>query len=114
MRRLGSMRGIHHGTQHSRVDAKFFETLGGIGYSQAVSQRKIGEPDALQVADVVVVGTGAAGLAAPCAGAQHGARVVVLEKAAIWGGTTRRSGGVFHIYNNVLMREAGIDDPRED
>ena len=108
------MRVIHHGTKHSRVDAKFFETLGGIGPSQAMSPRKIGEPDAVQVADVVVVGSGAAGLAAACAAAQDGARVVVLEKAAIWGGTTRRSGGVFHIYNNVLMREAGIDDPKED
>jgi hypothetical protein len=55
------MRAIHHGTKRSRVDAKFFEALGGIGASQAVSPRKIGEPDAVRVADVVVVGSGRTG-----------------------------------------------------
>jgi len=108
------MRAVHHGTKHSRVDPEFFAALGGIGAAKAVSPRKMGEPDEVRFADVVVVGSGAAGLAAASAAAHDGARVVVLEKAAIWGGTTRRSGGVFHIYNNVLMREAGLDDPRAD
>src|SRR4051812_49998573 len=44
-------------------------------------------------ADVVVVGSGAAGLCAALAAAAGGARVVLLEAAARWGGATGVSGG---------------------
>ncbi|MBO0840984.1 MAG: FAD-dependent oxidoreductase [Sciscionella sp.] len=44
--------------------------------------------------DVVVLGTGASGLAAAAASADAGARVVLLEKGATVGGTTALSGGV--------------------
>ena len=43
---------------------------------------------------VIVVGSGAAGLAAGLAAADAGADVVVLESAASVGGTTALSGGV--------------------
>ncbi len=43
--------------------------------------------------DVVVIGSGAAGLSAALAAAVGGARVVLLEAADRWGGTTGVSGG---------------------
>ena len=67
-----------------------------------------------RVADVVVVGAGAAGGAAAVAAASRGAEVIVLERAALPGGTTAKSGGVLWIPNNPLMRERGIVDDRAD
>src|SRR3954469_4427562 len=64
-------------------------------------------------ADVVVVGAGAAGMSAALAALNEGASVIVLERAAEPGGTTAKSGGQFWVPNNRLMREAGIEDPRE-
>ena len=66
------------------------------------------------VADVVVVGTGVAGMAAAVAAASRGASVVVLERSAFTGGTTAKSGGVLWIPNNPLMRERGLVDDRAD
>src|SRR4051812_13740037 len=65
-------------------------------------------------ADVVVVGTGAAGMAAAVTAAHEGATVIVLEKAGWIGGTTAKSGGGIWIPNNSFMRAAGIEDPKDD
>jgi succinate dehydrogenase/fumarate reductase flavoprotein subunit len=70
------------------------------------------KPD--RVADVVVVGTGAAGHAAALSAAADGAEVLLLEKRDRLGGTTAKSGGWYWIPNNAEMRALGIDDPRED
>ncbi|MFP6692294.1 MAG: FAD-dependent oxidoreductase [Pirellulales bacterium] len=45
--------------------------------------------------DVIVVGAGGSGLAAAVSGAQHGGRVLVLEKQAQPGGTTGIAIGSF-------------------
>ena len=60
--------------------------------------------------DLVVVGSGAAGLAAACTAATDGLDVLVVEKAAVLGGTTVKSGGVYWVPGNHLQREVGIDD----
>jgi len=65
-------------------------------------------------ADVVVVGSGAAGSSAALFAREGGASVLMLEKGAQYGGTTGRSGGAFWVPNNYLMREKGLADPRED
>jgi 3-oxosteroid 1-dehydrogenase len=63
--------------------------------------------------DVVVVGSGAAGMAAALAAAKHGLRAVVVEKAAHYGGSTARSGGGVWIPNNEVLRGSGVDDTPE-
>ena len=64
--------------------------------------------------DVVVLGSGAAGLTAALVAKGHGARVAVLEKADKLGGTSAWSGGMIWIPNNPHMQAAGISDSREE
>ncbi|MEB3071674.1 FAD-dependent oxidoreductase [[Mycobacterium] vasticus] len=66
-----------------------------------------------RVADVVVVGSGAAGYAAALRARSDGAEVVMLERADRPGGTTALSGGGFWIPNNSVMRRRGLEDPRD-
>jgi 3-oxosteroid 1-dehydrogenase len=63
--------------------------------------------------DVVVLGTGAAGLTAAIAAHEGGASVAVFEKADKVGGTTAWSGGQLWIPNNPHMAEVGATDSRE-
>ena len=58
--------------------------------------------------DLVVVGSGAGGLATAVTAAHLGLKVVVLEKTAEIGGTTAWSGGWMWIPRNPLATEAGI------
>ncbi|MGW4125174.1 3-oxosteroid 1-dehydrogenase [Nocardia sp. NPDC004711] len=61
--------------------------------------------------DLVVVGSGAAGMAAALTAAHHGLSTVIVEKARAWGGSTARSGGGVWIPGNaVLRRDAPADD----
>ncbi len=64
--------------------------------------------------DVIVVGSGAAGLAAALAAAVDGARVVVLEKAPVLGGTTAMSSAGTWVPNNHHMKAAGLSDSPEE
>ncbi|MEW1979403.1 FAD-dependent oxidoreductase [Citricoccus sp. NPDC079358] len=63
--------------------------------------------------DLLVLGTGAAGLAAALTGAQEGLSVLVLEKTDYIGGTTAYSAGTCWIPNNHFQREDGITDDAE-
>jgi 3-oxosteroid 1-dehydrogenase len=64
--------------------------------------------------DVVVLGSGAAGLTAAVTAAEHGASVAVLEKGELLGGTSAWSGGQVWIPNNPHMPEVGAQDSPED
>ena len=66
-----------------------------------------------EIADVVVVGSGAAGFGAAFAAASRGSSVIVLEKASFIGGTTAKSGGVMWVCNNPVMKQQGITDERD-
>lgn len=65
--------------------------------------------------DVVVVGFGIAGGCAALDAARAGARVLVLERAAVHGGTSSLSGGHFYLGAGTAVQQAtGHDDSVED
>jgi 3-oxosteroid 1-dehydrogenase len=63
---------------------------------------------------VVVVGSGAAGMAAALSAACTGADVTLLERADVLGGTTAYSGGWPWVPNNPWAREIGATDSEEE
>jgi 3-oxosteroid 1-dehydrogenase len=63
--------------------------------------------------DVVVAGSGAAGMTAALAAAKLGLSVVVIEKAPKFGGSTARSGGGVWVPNNPALKAAGVEDTPE-
>ncbi len=60
--------------------------------------------------DVVVAGSGAAGLTAALTAASRGLSVVVVEKDDRFGGSTARSGGGLWVPGNTVLRQAGVRD----
>ncbi|VWX50035.1 FAD-dependent oxidoreductase [Novosphingobium sp. 9U] len=64
--------------------------------------------------DVVVVGSGVAGLTAAVVAAKQGLKVLVAEKAELFGGTTAFSSGGAWIPNNPYMASVGQHDTPEE
>ncbi|OBJ90922.1 FAD-dependent oxidoreductase [Mycobacterium asiaticum] len=64
--------------------------------------------------DVVVLGSGAAGLAGALRAALLGHSVVVLEKSPTWGGSAAMSAGAVWVPNNPKMGQVAISDSDED
>ena len=64
--------------------------------------------DNVLVCDVLVIGSGAGGLATAVTAAHHGLKVILAEKDNQLGGTTAWSGGWLWIPRNPLALEAGI------
>ncbi|UFS96750.1 3-oxosteroid 1-dehydrogenase [Nocardia huaxiensis] len=63
-----------------------------------------------ETVDLIVVGSGAAGMAAAITAARHGLSTVIVEKSRYWGGSSARSGGgVWIPGNSVLRRDAPAD-----
>jgi 3-oxosteroid 1-dehydrogenase len=71
------------------------------------------EPAGGAVFDVVVAGSGAAGMTAALTAAHLGLSVVVIEKTGFFGGSTARSGGGIWAPGNSVLRHAGISDTSE-
>ena len=60
--------------------------------------------------DVLVIGTGASGMATAVTAASQGLKVLVVEKGALYGGTTARSGGWLWVPGTHLASEQGIHE----
>lgn len=63
--------------------------------------------------DFVVVGSGGGSMCAGLVMRSSGKSVLILEKTALVGGTTARSGGVMWIPNNPFMKRDGVEDSFE-
>ena len=64
--------------------------------------------------DVVILGSGIAGLAGALAAHELGLRPIVLEKATTLGGGTVYSYGLIWVGQNHLAQAAGYSDTRDD
>ncbi len=63
--------------------------------------------------DIVIVGSGGAGMTAGLTAAKNGLRAVIIDKAPHYGGSTARSGGGVWIPNNEVLRRDGVQDTPE-
>ncbi|MBW3097230.1 FAD-dependent oxidoreductase [Pseudohoeflea coraliihabitans] len=82
------------------------------GASTPFDPRERPDLSSLREVDLIILGSGAAGLTAALTGLLAGLQVVVLEKAPVLGGTSARSSGTVWIPDNQYMRAAGISDDR--
>lgn len=69
-----------------------------------------GNPDARREADVVVIGSGGAGLAAAIQASEEGARVIVIEKMPVIGGNTIKASAGMNAAGTVFQQNRGIED----
>ena len=62
--------------------------------------------------DLIIIGSGAAGMTTAAVAANEGLDVIVIEKTELIGGNTSFSGGMVYVPNNSAMEAAGVaDDP---
>ena len=66
-----------------------------------------------EMTDVLIVGSGFAGMAAALAAAEKGVKVKVIEKMAFLGGNSSLSGGMMAVPGSSVQKAQGIEDSPE-
>jgi len=111
------MSGKIESTEHSRRDfiksATLLSAVGVAGTTAGCSALSDGRSWARE-ADALIVGTGAAGMAAAIAVIRAGGSVLLLEKGGVTGGTSAKSAGAYWIPNNHHLRSSGKTDPKPE
>ena len=88
---------------------------GGVDVAPFTQEKEEAVPeDEAYEADVIVVGGGGAGLAAAISAEQNGAKVLVLEKLDILGGSTNVSEGALNAVDPERQGAQGIEDSVEN
>jgi fumarate reductase flavoprotein subunit len=86
--------------------------LAGCSYKEAADARK--NPESVDTYDLVVLGTGGAGLCAAIAAHDDGAKnVVIIEKMPVAGGNTMHSSSGMNASETAAQKKAGIEDTNE-
>ncbi|WP_449040449.1 FAD-binding protein [Paracoccus sp. (in: a-proteobacteria)] len=75
--------------------------------------RRPDNPELPDSCDLLVVGSGAAGMAAAISARHHGLNPVIIEKSEMFGGSTAVSGGAIWVPCNPIAAAAGMTDSRE-
>ncbi len=85
----------------------------GLALPSTLSLAELPDDGSVEQFDVVVVGFGIAGACAALEAGRAGARVLLLERAAVHGGTSSMSGGHFYLGGGTAVQEATghADDP---
>ena len=99
----------------SRRDALKLGALGLAGAMMAATNAMAAAPKETEVKfdeeyDVIVIGSGFAGLAAASKAAERGLKVLILEKMGRVGGNSVINGGAFAVPNNRDQQQFGIKD----
>ena len=82
--------------------------FGSLAFAAPQTQQKFDK-----VADVIVIGSGFAGLAAALEAKEKGASVMLLEKMPAYGGNSAINGGAFAVAGSPLQEKEGIKDSPE-
>ena len=85
---------------------------GGLGSATVVGASD--EVEWHRTTDVLVCGSGGAGASAAIFAHDGGAKVTIIEKASVFGGTTSKSGCYVWIPNNFEMQRLGMEDKKDD
>lgn len=92
--------------------------LAGTGLALGVGPKEIMAAPAPKTwdkkTDVVVIGSGIAGLCAAVEASQKGAKVIILEAFVAPGGNTTMSTGWFNAANSPIQRKLGIKDSADE